>query len=137
MAAQKGSLVLIKVGNGGGPETFTTIGGLRTTRFVLNNQVVDTTNKDSGAWRSLLAGAGIRSITLSGNGVFTDTSSEELVRGYAFSNSINNYEFYFGGNDKFAGAFQITSYERSGNFDGEETYAITFESAGTITSTIV
>lgn len=30
MPAQKGALVLIKVGNGGGPETFTTIGGMRT-----------------------------------------------------------------------------------------------------------
>lgn len=137
MAAQKGALMLIKVGNGGGPETFTTVGGLRTTRMVLNNQLVDTTNKDSGGWRNLLAGAGIRSITLSGSGIFTDLASEETVRGYAFANSINNYEFYFGGNDKISGAFQITSYERAGNFDGEETYAITFESAGTITSTIV
>ena len=137
MAAQKGALVLIKVGNGGGPETFTTVGGLRTTRLVLNNQLVDTTNKDSGGWRALLSGAGIRSITLSGAGIFTDSASEETVRGYAFTNSINNYEFYFGGNDKLAGAFQITSYERSGNHDGEETYAVTFESAGSVTSTIV
>ena len=137
MVAQKGALVLIKVGNGGGPETFATVGGLRTTRLVLNNQLVDTTNKDSGGWRSLLAGAGIRSITLSGSGIFTDSASEETVRGYAFTNSINNYEFYFGGNDKISGAFQITSYERAGNHDGEETYAITFESAGAITSTIV
>ena len=137
MAAQKGALVLIKVGNGGGPETFATVGGLRTTRLVLNNQLVDTTNKDSGGWRLLLAGAGIRSITLSGSGIFTDSASEETVRGYAFTNSINNYEFYFGGNDKISGAFQITSYERAGNHDGEETYAITFESAGAITSTIV
>lgn len=136
MAAQKGALVLIKVGDGGGPETFTTIGGLRTTRFVLNNQPVDATNKDSGAWRSLLAGAGIRSISLTGAGVFTSAASEETVRGYAFAGSINNYEFHFGGNDKFSGAFQITSYERAGNFDGEETYAVTFESAGSITSTI-
>jgi predicted secreted protein len=37
MVANKGSLVLIKVGNGGGPETFTTIGGLRTSRLTLNN----------------------------------------------------------------------------------------------------
>jgi TP901-1 family phage major tail protein len=105
--------------------------------IVAARQMVDTTNKDSGGWRLLLAGAGIRSITLSGSGIFTDSASEETVRGYAFTNSINNYEFYFGGNDKISGAFQITSYERAGNHDGEETYAITFESAGAITSTIV
>lgn len=133
MAAQKGSLVLIKVGNGGGPETFTTIGGLRTSKLVLNNQVVDTTNKDSGAWRQLLSGAGIRSMSISGSGVFTDSAAEETVRGYAFSNSINNYKFFFANGNTVTGAFQVTSYERAGNHDGEETYSLTLESAGSVT----
>ena len=36
MAAQKGSLFLLKAGDGGGPEVFTTVGGLRTTSFNVN-----------------------------------------------------------------------------------------------------
>ena len=46
MAAQKGSAMLMKVGNGGSPETFTTIGGLRSTSLTINNESVDVTNKD-------------------------------------------------------------------------------------------
>ena len=46
MAAQKGSAMLLKVGNGGSPETFTTIGGLRSTGITLNDEAVDITNKD-------------------------------------------------------------------------------------------
>lgn len=135
MTAQKGSLVLIKVGDGAGSETFTTIGGLRTSRFSINNQSVDATNKDSGAWRRLLDGAGIRSVSLSGTGIFTDSTAEETVRSYAFSNTIKNYKFFFANGDSITGAFQITSYERSGNYDGEETYALSLASAGAITFT--
>ncbi len=138
MAAQKGSLFLLKVGDGGSPtETFTTVGGLRATRFTLNNQLVDSSNKDSGAWRNILANAGIRSLTISGSGVFLDSASEETVRANAFASSVNNYRITMGNGDYLTGAFQITSYERSGDYDGEETYSITLESAGNITFTTV
>lgn len=132
MTAQKGSLVLIKVGDGQPSETFTTVAGLRTTRLVLNNQAVDATHKGSGAWRELLEGAGIGSVTLSGTGIFTDAASEETVRGYAFSNAVHHYQLTFGNGDTLSAPFQITSYERAGEFDGEETYALTLESAGTV-----
>ena len=41
MAAQKGSAMLMKAGNAGSPETFTTIGGLRSTSISVNNESVD------------------------------------------------------------------------------------------------
>ena len=47
MAAQKGRAVLMKIGNAGSPETFTTIGGMRSTTLTLNDETVDVTNKDS------------------------------------------------------------------------------------------
>ena len=46
MAAQKGRAVLMKIGNAGSPETFTTIGGMRSTTLTLNDETVDVTNKD-------------------------------------------------------------------------------------------
>jgi len=58
MAAQKGSAMLMKVGNAGSPETFTTIAGLRSTSLTVNNESVDVTNKDSSGKRTLLAAAG-------------------------------------------------------------------------------
>lgn len=138
MTAQKGSLLLLKVGDGGTPtENFTTIGGLRTTAFSHNNQTVDTTNKDSGAWRQLLDGAGMRAISISGTGVFTNAASEETVRGFAMNNQIKNYKLTFGNGDSMTGAFQITSYQRAGNYNNEETYSLTLSSAGAITFTHV
>jgi TP901-1 family phage major tail protein len=136
MTAQKGSLVLLKVGNGATPtETFTTVGGLRTTSFTHNNQTVDATNKDSGAWRELLDGAGTRAIAISGSGIFTDAASEETVRGFAMNNQIKNYQMTFGNGDSLTGAFQITSYQRAGNYNNEETYSLSLASAGPVTFT--
>ena len=69
MAAQKGSAMLMKVGNAGSPETFATIAGLRSTSLTVNNESVDVTNKDSSNNRTLLAAAGVQSISVPGGGL--------------------------------------------------------------------
>jgi TP901-1 family phage major tail protein len=135
MTAQQGALVLIKVGDGATPETFVTLGGLRTSNLVLNNHAWDTTTIESGNWRQLLANAGISAISISGSGLFTDALSEEQVRGYAFSRSVNNYRFIFANGDYLQGVFFITDYQRGGDYDSEEIYAITLESAGDVAFT--
>ena len=132
MTAQNGALVLIKVGNGGSPEIFSTIGGLRTSRMVLNHAVLDATNRESGPWKQLLGNAGINSLTIEGTGLFTNSASEETLRGYAFANSANNYTFIFANGNNVSGPFMVTAYERSGNYDEEEIYQLTLESAVTI-----
>lgn len=132
MTAQNGALVLIKAGNGASPEVFTTIGGLRTSQITLNNHALDTTNVESGAWKQLLGSAGISSMTIAGSGLFSNSASEETLRGYAFAASVNNYQFAFANGNYVSGAFMVTAYERSGNYDGEEQYSLTLESAGTI-----
>ncbi len=135
MATQKGVLFLLKAGDGGGPETFTTVGGMRATSFQINTTTVDVTNKGSGGMRELLAGGGIQSMSLSANGTFSDSAAEETVRSQAAANSINNYQIVSGNGDEWEGAFQITSYQRSGNFDGDEQFSISLESSGAITFT--
>jgi len=135
MSAQSGVLVLIKIGNGAGPEIFTTVGGLQASSMKLDNQVLNTSNVTSGNWKQLLANVGISSITISGSGIFTNVASEETIRGYAFNNSIKNYQFVFSNGDYLTGAFQIISYERDGNYDGAETYSLILDSAGAISFT--
>lgn len=135
MPAYNGSLVLIKIGDGGGPEIFSTIGGLRTSRLTLGNQTLDTSHAESGVWRQLLNNAGIRSLTISGSGLFTDVATEETLRGYAFAGTVNNYRFVFANGDYVTGPFLITSYERSGSNGNEEIYSLSLASAGTLVFT--
>src|SRR5204862_1249719 len=81
MSAQRGKDLLVKIGDGGSPETFTTVAGLRATTLSFNAQTVDVTNADSvDQWRELLAGAGVKSASFSGSGVFKDAASDESLR---------------------------------------------------------
>ena len=140
MAVQKGSSFLLKDNSTGTPAT---IGGLRSTSMSINGEMVDVTTKDSNAFvtsgndkaRDLLQGGGIRSMSISASGVFTDSSTENILRGFAFDGAIQNYDLVFGDGSKIAGAFLITSYERAGEYNGEETYSVTLESHNTITYT--
>ena len=108
---------------------------MRTTSLTLNNEQVDTTNKDSQGWRTLLEAAGTQSMDISAEGVFTDETIEETVRGYAFANSINEFAIVFGNGDSIDGDWAITNYQRSGAFNGEETYSLTLQSSGAPTFT--
>ena len=137
MAAQKGGDFALYIGDAASPEVFTKVGGLRTTDMTLNNESVDITNKDSAGYRQLLEGGGTQSMAISAGGVFTDAVSEETVRGKVFSNTIDNYQLQFGNGDKLEGNFQITSYERTGEHAGEETYSVSLESAAAFTFTPV
>ena len=134
MAAQKGRALLMKIGDGASPETFTTIGGMRSTTLTLNDETVDITNKDStNDARSLLAQGGIKSGTVSGSGVFTDSASETTLYGKWHASSNANYQFLVPDLITITGAFQLTSLEYAGEYNGEVTYSFTFESAGDLT----
>ena len=140
MAAGKGSSFLLKDNSTGTPAT---MGGLRSTSMTINGEAVDITTKDSNAFissgndkaRDLLQGGGVRSMTISASGVFTDSSTENILRGFAFDGAIQSYDLVFSDGSKISGAFLITSYERAGEFNGEETYSVTLESSNTITYT--
>tara|TARA_R100001440_G_scaffold44024_3_gene63776 strand:+ start:442 stop:855 length:414 start_codon:yes stop_codon:yes gene_type:complete len=133
MAAQKGSALLMKIGNAGSPEVFTTIGGMRSTSLTMNDEMVDVTNKDSSNARTILAQGGVNSITVSGSGVFTDSASESTLKGKFNISSLTNYQFLVPDFGTFTGAFMLTTLEYGGEYNGEVTYSFTFESSGAIT----
>ena len=72
MPTERGSAFLLKVGDGGDPPVYSTVAGLRTTQLAINGEPVVVTNKDSGGWRELLSGAGVRSVSESGRGCSPD-----------------------------------------------------------------
>jgi TP901-1 family phage major tail protein len=132
MAAQKGLLFLLQMGDGGGTEVFTSIASARDTTFSFNNEVVDITDKSQNGFREILAGAGMKSISVSVSGVFKDTAIEETFRASATAGSVVNYRIISGNGDYWQGPFIITSYERAGSYNGEETFSATLENAGQI-----
>ena len=135
MAAQKGSSLLIKIGDGGSPEAFTTVGGLRSTSISLNDEAVDVTTMDSSNNRELLANGGIQTISISGSGVFTDAASESTLRTAFGASSFSNYQVIVPDFGTYEGAFMIASLEYAGEYNGEVTYSVTLESSGSISFT--
>lgn len=134
MAAQKGRALLMKIGDGASPEAFTTIGGMRSTSITLNDEAVDITNKDStNNARELLAQGGIKSASVSGNGVFTDSASETTLYGKWHASANANYQFLVPDLITLTGAFMLETLEYAGEYNGEVTYSFSFQSAGDIT----
>lgn len=134
MAAQKGSDLLIKVGDGASPEVFTALAGLRSKTLKFNTETVDVTNQDStGKWRELLEGAGIKSASVSGSGVFTDATADETIRAAKFAGTIKNYQIIIPGFGTVEGPFQISDLQYGGDHNKEVPVDLTLESAGEIT----
>jgi TP901-1 family phage major tail protein len=133
MAAQKGKDLLVKIFDG---TSFVTVAGLRTRRLSFNAETVDITHAESaGQWRELLAGAGIKRASISGRGLFKDASTDALMRQTFFDGTVTNYQIVIPHFGTVEGAFQITSLEFAGEHNGEVTYDIAFESAGSLSFT--
>jgi len=84
MAVQSGKDLLLKVDLTGDGQ-FETVAGLRATRISFNAETVDVTSLESqGGWRELLGGAGVKSASISGSGVFRDAATDERARQIVF-----------------------------------------------------
>ncbi len=138
MAGQKGRDVLIKIGDGGGTEVFTTIAGIRAKSIALNARSVDGTSGESpSAWRELIAGAGVKSTSVSGAGVFKDAASDATIQALFFAQTARNFQLVVPAFGTLQGPFLIEALEYAGDHDGEATFSISLASAGAIAFTAI
>lgn len=135
MAVQSGKDLLIKVDLTGDGQ-FETIAGLRATRISFNAETVDVTSLESaGGWRELLAGAGVKSASISGSGVFRDASTDERARQIFFDGEVPDFQVIIPSFGVVEGPFQITAVEYAGSHNGEATYELSLASAGVLSFT--
>lgn len=135
MGAQNGKDLLIKVDMSTDGQ-FETIAGLRATRVSFNAETVDVTSLESqGGWRELLSGAGVRSASISGAGVFKDEGTDERARQIFFDGETPEFQIIVPDFGVIEGPFQVTSIEYSGSHNGEATYEMAMASAGALTFT--
>ncbi len=134
MPAEAGSAFLLKIGDGGAPPAFATVAGLRTTMLSIAGELVAITNKDSGGWRELLSGAGTRSVSVAGSGVFTGSAAEVRLKGNALAGTIDDYQLRFASGETIQGRFLLAKLDYSGDFNGERSYTLALESSGAVAS---
>ncbi|MEP2470242.1 phage major tail protein, TP901-1 family [Roseobacter sp.] len=137
MGAQNGKDLLIKV-DMTDSGTFTTLAGLRATRVSFNAETIDVTTLESqGGWRELLSGAGVRSVSISGSGVFRDADTDERARQLFFDGEAPNFQVVIPDFGVVEGPFQVTSIEYGGSHNGEATYELSLASAGVLSFTAI
>jgi TP901-1 family phage major tail protein len=113
-----------------------TVAGLRTKTLSFNSGMVDISNSDSpNKWRQLLAGAEIKSVSLSGDGIFSEAASAEKLRGHFFGGTIPRFQVIVPGFGTIVGLFQITKLDFGGEYNKETTLSISLESAGEMSFT--
>ena len=134
MSAERGSAFLLKVGNGASTPVYQTVAGLRTTQLSINGELVAITSKDSGGWRELLSGAGVRCVSVSGAGIFTGSAAEVRVKGNALSGAIDDYRLSFESGETLSGRFLVTKLDYAGDYNGERSYTLSLESSGPVVS---
>ena len=133
MAAQKGREMLIKIGDGSSPANFTTVGGIRSRTVTINNDTVDITDSDNAPWRQLLGDVGLRSVSISGSGVYKDGDAINNVEDLSFSGALEEFQIVFGNGDIIQGIFAVSSFEYGGEHVSEQTFSISLESGGIAT----
>jgi TP901-1 family phage major tail protein len=134
MAIEKGSAFLLKVGDGASTPVYATVAGLRTTQLSINGETVVITNKASGGWRELLSGAGTRSVSVAGSGVFTGSAAETRLKQNALAGLLDDYELSFESGERMRGRFLLARLDYSGDFNGERSYTLSLESSGAVTA---
>lgn len=133
MSVQNGKDLLVKV-DLDGTGVFQTMAGLRATRLTFNTETVDVTSLESqGGWRELLGGAGVKTASVSGSGVFRDADTDARARQLFFDGEIPAFQVIVPDFGVVEGPFQITSLEYAGSHNGEATYELSLASAGEIT----
>lgn len=134
MTAQKGSAFLLKISDGASPAVYRTVAGLRTTQMSISGDAVVITSKESGGWREMLSGAGVRSVSVSAAGIFLGSSAEAQIRTNAMSGTLDDYELSFEDGEKLRGRFLVQKLDYSGDFNGERNYTLSLESSGEVVS---
>lgn len=132
MAVEKGSAFLLKIGDGATPPAFATVAGMRTTQMSVAGEPVVVTHKDSGGWRTLLSGAGVRSVSVSAAGIFTGSAAEARIRSNALAGTIDDYRLTFEGGETITGRFLVTRLDYAGDYNGERSYTVALESSGAV-----
>ncbi len=135
MGAQKGSDVALRIEDtaSGSPTAFVAVGGLRSYQLQINSELVDISNADSvNKWREGLAGAGIKNVSISGNGVFKDDATDALVKASVMNNTHLTWQFDVPDFARMEGRFHIGQFEVSADHNGEVTYSISLESVSEV-----
>lgn len=112
---------------------YKTIGGLRTSTASMSMDAIDVSNHGSNQWKELKAGAGMRSMSISGAGVYNNSTNYRAMEASALANALVALAFLdVDGGRVYSANFKINSLEASGEYDGEASFSMSADSSGSV-----
>ena len=103
--------------------------GLQSTSLTVNQEGIDTTDNCSNQWRNMLEGAGVRSLSIAGNGISRNFGS-------ILAAHVQNQQLYTlitnASGQVYAGFCHISSIALSGAHNGADLFDIALESASRV-----
>lgn len=119
-----------------GSATFEVVGGATSVGMTVNNEIVDITNADDDGVRTLLEGAGVRSVSLQFSGVYLDDDAAQTkLEEASLANTHVTVQMVKPGTQAggiFQGEFAIASLEYSGEHNQKVVSTIKLESSGPV-----
>lgn len=129
MARQKAKDLLIKIENPDASGTFVTVGMLTTADFSLNTNQNDETNKDSTNDRRELS-TGVQSLSASGSLFFDAGAPVQRLRDAVHNRETPKLQVIDPGSGTYEGKFVISTFGKSGGFEGSVEANFSIENAG-------
>lgn len=138
MAQQLGRTLLIQIGDGGGPEVFTNLCGLKTRSFNLSASEIDTTIPsctNPGDEVQKTSRPGIASRTFTGAGAFVSSATMSAFMTHVIETTAFNAKVIVPGLGTFTGSWFVTDFELSGDVENNMEFSATFTAADVLTFT--
>lgn len=112
---------------------YKTIGGLRASTFAYTADDIDISNHGSNQWKFIKSGAGMRSVAVSGSGVYNNSTNYRAMEASAMANTQVALAFLdVDAGRIYSANFKINSLEASGEYDGEASFSMAANSNGSV-----
>ncbi|QEX18494.1 hypothetical protein FRZ44_38010 [Hypericibacter terrae] len=130
MGKEVGRKVLVKIGDGGGSEVFTTLAGQKDATLTMQAGEIDMSDKASGVWGETVSGDLSMSVQVSGNCNWPDTTGlKRVMDAFVVPEQINAQLILNDTGDYWQAAFAITQCNIAGPKDNPTSYDITLKAA--------
>ncbi len=135
---QLGRLLLIKVGDGGSPETFNNLCGIKTRSFNLSANEIDTTIPsctNPGGPVQKTSRPGISNRTFTGSGNFVKSAVSTAFLAHVRNSEAFNAQVVVPGDGTYEGSWMVTDFSFDGDVEPNMEFSATFVAADVLSFT--
>jgi predicted secreted protein len=133
MTAISASEFTFEVGDNNTPINYSELGGLiGQTLRILNSSPASHGPAETTAWQQISSQQGTQQLSLSLEGTFTDSNSEQSLQSAALANQTLPCRIILGNGNHLAGSFTITEYEHNAAMEGAVNYRINLQNSSAI-----